>query len=526
MSLNIRRLTMLLGSVVVAIILAACSESPSAISGTKQLTPAAPSFGNAQPLICDANGRNCVPCQLSQCVGLPGDGVVTREDLEVCKMYPAGTVNPPAVNVQLDVTTTNITLSPKNIVFTIQPNTCLILWRNGEHIGPAPDYVKVTELVPAGYTATSQVTTAVRIGPAIPPEVYDTTRYASTNATVVTGIIGGPQKPGMLVVFTNTKINEPPTPIHNGPYTQVEGSVVTFNTTGTSDPDGDVLTYSWTFGDGGTGTGSNPTHVYADNGVYPVTLTVDDGHNPPVTVNTTSTITNLPPVPTLTTSTPNVSCGQNGLVTSTFTDPGIIDMLWSYDIDWGDGSAHSTGTTSTQAGTIPGSHLYAANGTYTVTIKVTDKDGGMGSATTQITMNCAPPPPPPPPGASCGYTQGYWKNHESAWPAPYSPNAQWLSATHKVTGVTWDGLMGMSVKGGNSYMQLAHQWIAATLNRGTGAPMSASVVTVLNQGEAWLIANTPALTSSVPNLKNAQATAWASVLDDYNNGRLGTPHCD
>ena len=127
-------------------------------------------------------------------------------------------------------------------------------------------------------------------------------------------------------------------------------------------------------------------------------------------------------------------------------------------------------------------------------------------------------------GSSCGYTQGYWKNHEEKWPAPYSPTARWMQPSN-LTPVTWDGLMGMSVTGGNSYMQLAHQWIAATLNRQIGAPMRADVLLVLNQAKVWLISKTP-VNGPVPNFKDAQATAWASVLDDYNNGRLGTPHCN
>ena len=128
-------------------------------------------------------------------------------------------------------------------------------------------------------------------------------------------------------------------------------------------------------------------------------------------------------------------------------------------------------------------------------------------------------------GKACTYTQGYWKNHEESWPAPYSPAAQWMTPQKKVAGLTWDGLFGTSVKGGNSYVSLAHQWMAAKLNQTQGAPVSASVLTALNSAEAWLLANTPT-NGALPSIKNAQADAWASTLDDFNNGKLGPSHCD
>lgn len=67
---------------------------------------------------------------------------------------------------------------------------------------------------------------------------------------------------------------------------------------------------------------------------------------------------------------------------------------------------------------------------------------------------------------------------------------------------------------------------APHLNLAGANSSNAAVASAMSQGGAWLLANTPASTNSVPNMKNAQASAWASAGDDFNNGNLGTPHCN
>ena len=55
------------------------------------------------------------------------------------------------------------------------------------------------------------------------------------------------------------------------------GDEITFNAAGSSDPDGDSLTFTWNFGDGNTGSGLTTTHSYVQDGEYTVRLSVSDG---------------------------------------------------------------------------------------------------------------------------------------------------------------------------------------------------------------------------------------------------------
>jgi PKD repeat protein len=77
--------------------------------------------------------------------------------------------------------------------------------------------------------------------------------------------------------YTATYVNRPP--VAKGSATPVSGTApltVTFSAAGSSDPEGDSLTYRWEFGDGATTTTPNPTHIYATGGARQAKLTVTD----------------------------------------------------------------------------------------------------------------------------------------------------------------------------------------------------------------------------------------------------------
>lgn len=76
--------------------------------------------------------------------------------------------------------------------------------------------------------------------------------------------------------WTSGSANQPPVAVPGGPYSGVVNQNASFSGNGSYDPDGSIVTYAWTFGDGGTGSGVAPYHAYATTGTFTVTLTVTD----------------------------------------------------------------------------------------------------------------------------------------------------------------------------------------------------------------------------------------------------------
>ena len=126
-------------------------------------------------------------------------------------------------------------------------------------------------------------------------KLYDHSLYLTTGGQPGGGMLAYLQVGGTACSPTTPPANQVPTANAGGPYTGTAGVAIAFNGTGSSDPEGATLTYSWNFGDGSpSGSGATPSHTYATAGPFTVTLTVNDGFQNSAPSTATATIQAMP----------------------------------------------------------------------------------------------------------------------------------------------------------------------------------------------------------------------------------------
>lgn len=160
------------------------------------------------------------------------------------------------------------------------------------------------------------------------------------------------------------------------PSNPTTSDTITFSDDST-DADGSISDYNWSFGDGTYSENQNPTHSYSDDGEYSVTLNVTD--NDGASNHTTQSITILNTQPTANFT--YIPQNPTDLQTLTFTnhstdsDGHIVNCTWTF----GDGDTNYSMNSTT--------HRYDDNGTFIVTLNVTDDDGDTDEYIINITVS-------------------------------------------------------------------------------------------------------------------------------------------
>jgi PKD repeat protein len=122
-----------------------------------------------------------------------------------------------------------------------------------------------------------------------------------------------------LYVVAGGTPNTPPTAVASAnPTSGIAPLAVSFSGAGSSDPDGSIAGYAWTFGDGSSASGATTSHTYAADGTYTATLTVTDDRGATGSQNVTITAT----------ADPNAINAPSGL-TASAPKRGSVTLHWT-----------------------------------------------------------------------------------------------------------------------------------------------------------------------------------------------------
>ncbi|MEQ8471164.1 MAG: LamG-like jellyroll fold domain-containing protein [Marinoscillum sp.] len=156
--------------------------------------------------------------------------------------------------------------------------------------------------------------------------------------------------------------------------TGVVGQSFAFDASGSSDPDGDALTYTWDFGDGNSEAGETVSHAFDSEGEYQVVLTVSDMESSVTADLSVSVALNQNPIAAFTTSsTSGFLILTVDFDASTSSDPEEHDL--SYAWDFGDGNTGEGAQVT---------HSFEQAGSFEVVLTVSDSYGGSATESTTI----------------------------------------------------------------------------------------------------------------------------------------------
>ncbi len=291
---------------------------------------------------------------------------------------------------------------------------------------------------------------AVSFDPTYKTETSDT--VFDDNAGTIADLQEGPDGNLYFISIFEGTVSEisapgpfPPTAVaSSSPAAGMAPLVTQFSSSGSTDPYGKTLTYSWDFGDGSLpSTSANPLHAYLFPGTYTATLTVSNGAQ---TGTTTTEVVVGPGPPVASISAPDTyNAGQTVAFSGSATDP-TDGTLPAYDYTW-QVDYHSNGvvqpTYSTEVAhpfygpvtgqtsgsvTIPTDPSQVPGSFYRITLTVADSLGIQTVVTKDIQPNLTTWSAGPSVAGA-----GYWV--DGAWQTGTDSNQDVVGVVHVLTGM-------------------------------------------------------------------------------------------
>jgi parallel beta-helix repeat protein len=186
---------------------------------------------------------------------------------------------------------------------------------------------------------------------------------------------------------SNSPSDLPPAASLNvGPSSGSAPLTVTADASASTDTDATpIASYSFDFGDGSPPVSPQPgataTHTYAGAGTFTVTVTVTDTAGLSGTATATVTVADSPPNAVLQVTPTNGRAPVSVIADASKSTDQDATPIATYTFDFGDGSPVIGPQTAATA-----AHTYSAQGTYTVTVTVTDTAGFWSTATKKVKL--------------------------------------------------------------------------------------------------------------------------------------------
>ncbi len=288
-----------------------------------------------------------------------------------------------------------------------------------------------------------------------------------------------------------------------------------------------TATINW--GDGSSPTSgviaSNPSggfdvsgsHTYSSSGSETLSITIHDAGGSSATATATATVVGAPLIATAT----NISSEEGNLFTGmlahfTDADPGVVASDYAVTINWGDGSSPTSGVIASNPSggfDVSGTHTYAEEGTYTLSITINDNDGT--SAAVPGTATVADAPLTAAGGSTftaiTGTSTGnlmvatFTDANPTAVSSDFTATINWGDGNQTPATIASNPSGGFDVSGSHTYSSSGSETVAITINDHGSTASATDTITVIQ------VTKTTLTSSPNPSLLGQPVTFTAIV---------------